>query len=272
LALKHVLLAFLVACPLVAQKTEEAEPLRFADERTKAAISNVKAALLTGRSTSSLRSLRLKGSERITPTVGVPEERPVEFRVLQPDKFLRVQHVSSSVRHVGFNGDLLLNSVFDRKRQIGRTFGARADLDNQRLVAARLMFGLYGSTLRAVPLSASMAEPAATGARRLRFRVAEQDAFEVELGPGNQPAVITYTEKRRLPLDEAPRELTTETLPAPSLVRMTLRLADRRLVDGVMVPFHVIVEGGGKVLEEFKFEGAEINPDLTNADFQRVTK
>jgi hypothetical protein len=247
---------------------QSTEPLSFADDAARTAFQRMRGAVLRGQAQSELQAIKLVGIEKSTPLIGTPRDEPVEIRFQQPNRFVIVQNNGVRLRHNGFNGDIDLSSSFDFRRKESKTFASPAGLRTQRLHAARLMIAMFATPLRAVPLTVGVAAGEPT---RLRFDYEGQPAFEVELGASGEPVAANYSESRVLPLKTTPQSGGSASLPPPTLVQIRMRLEQRKAVEGVNMPFYVVLEGGGMVLQEFRFKSGEVNPKLSDKDFQHAS-
>ena len=54
-----------------------------------------------------------------------------------------------------------------------------------------------------------------------------------------------------------------------SFLVMTIAFGERRLTDGLKVPYRITTTSHGKIIDDLLLERVDINPKLTKADFER---
>jgi hypothetical protein len=224
-------------------------------------------------------SLRLEGGIRsnVDTRTGMvrPDPEPVEMRVLFPGHYLRtVQGWDGMLREEGFGGLVPLHAstpvkpglvVTSSFSQIGPGY-----LVWQRGVAARLLVGMTGRL---------------DGPLSLQIDPVVADSTLHVTGPDNFDARIDVAPDTGMPLRvryegsvffyTPPAEGQRQAAQRVDKAELTLGFADRRPIDGVLVPHHItltarsLTTGQSYVQEELKFERVQVNPSLTRADFQR---
>ena len=50
---------------------------------------------------------------------------------------------------------------------------------------------------------------------------------------------------------------------------VVVAFSDRRLVDGLHLPFHILTTSGGKIVDELVLDEILVNPELSKSDFRR---
>jgi hypothetical protein len=56
-------------------------------------------------------------------------------------------------------------------------------------------------------------------------------------------------------------------LPPLEEIEVTMRFEDRRSVDGLLLPLHVVTEARGVLLADLRFDEISVNQPLTERDF-----
>lgn len=192
-----------------------------------------------------LRALQMKGRIRIASPDGASESGTTEIKVLLPDRYLRVDSTPGVTRYSGFDHDVLLSAI-----KVGTSTSAvpgalrAAALQSERRRLAYLMIG--ATTYVSADLS-PMIYSAGHGA----------DVHVVEAIDGNRNFLL------RLVFGES-------TLPTRlEFPGGTMTFADRRVADGLQMPFRITTTGGGgRLVDEITFDTIRVNGDLSSGDFK----
>ncbi|CAN5800438.1 hypothetical protein BH18ACI5_BH18ACI5_13560 [soil metagenome] len=219
----------------------------------------------------SVRGLQASGRAIVTPTVGSAFEQPVEVRLQQPDRYLRLFSTAALLHYRGFNGNQILNSFKKLDPTAAAALSVRpADLELQRNAGSRLLVSLLGVPLAGVPVRVTAVSPGNQGAV-LRIEVTGGHQFDLTLDSNSLPTAISYLTRARMPSGaDGPVSGAAHTLPAEQEMRMETRLLDRRSVDGVSIPTRLVTQAQGVVFEDLRLEKIEINPIFTDAHFRRA--
>ncbi len=230
------------------------------------------------------RSLRLVGTDVSTQAVitdvraGVTRvsnmEDAIEFRIAFPDRFAQIATNDISERRHGFNG----RNGFQGSRAVAPNVTTNPGgvpppqdvTDFWRQELARLMLGMLArtDTLRRVTVTSA-------GPHALRLRGSMDPEVTIELDPDTHlPARLIW--RQRMIVLEPGRILRTGggtvspgRLPSNTPEEtVTMSLTDHRDVDGLKLPFQVSWMAKGVTLREMRFEQIELNPVLTDDDFQ----
>ena len=208
--------------------------VRFADQASRDLIRRSREAI--GRAAArDLRSLRLKGLRRVPLEGSEAADGSVEIRILLPDKFLRIDATGAAERRSGFVGRDVLTP--------------RGDLRRERAQLTRLMLG-FAAYAAADDLTIRSTGEAA---------FADTTAVDVN-GSGFSGRLVldanTFVPLRVVYFVEGG-------------VSTVMSFANRRPVDGWDLPFRVTTQTPDRVLETLMFDEIDINPNLTERDFQR---
>ena len=194
-----------------------------------------------------LLSLRMAGTIRITTPGGAEEHGNIEVRILLPDRYLRIDATGSATRYSGFDRDRLLNAIRTRDGVSSTPeFLRAAALQAERRRLAYLLLG--GATYVSRDLSPFMYSAGYGADARVIEGVDAQKNFLLRLAFGDStlPVRIEY--------------------PGGGMT-----FADRRVADGLQMPFRITTTGGGgRPVDEIAFESIRVNGDMSDADF-RIT-
>jgi hypothetical protein len=222
-----------------------------------------------------IKSLSLEGTFRTTQVVRqnrdgvtqiVDRSTQVELLVLFPDHYLRIEKDERVERFAGFAGADVLNDLRAiGQAQVASVPGADA-LERERLNAVRLIAGMIGRTDLQPGTTARGAYP--------RVTLAAGDAFNanLEIDPATKEVKLVYRARQRVyqpgAILQGARMGGAGVSTAPE-EDVTVTFADRRPVDGVLVPHHITTTAKGVLLNELKLTSVRVNPGLTPASFRR---
>ena len=192
-----------------------------------------------------LLSLRMAGAIRIATPDGAEERGSVEVRVLLPDRYLRIDATGSATRYSGFDRDTLLNAIRTRDGVSSTPEllrGAALQAERRRLAYLLLGAATYVSRdLSPVMYSAGYG----AGARVIEGVDAEKKfLLRLAFGDSTVPVRVEYTGGG-------------------------MTFADRRMADGLQLPFRITTTGGGgRLVDEIVFDSIRVNGDMSDADFR----
>jgi hypothetical protein len=192
-----------------------------------------------------LLALHMKGTIRIATPDGATESGTTEIKVLLPDRYLRVDSTPGVTRYSGFDRNVLLSAIKagDSTSTVPEALRAAA-LQSERRRLAYLMIG--ATTYVSADLS-PVIYSAGYGA----------DGRVVEAVDANRDFLL------RLVFGES-------TLPTRlEYPGGTMTFADRRVADGLQMPFRITTTGGnGRLVDEIVFDTIRANGDLSSRDFK----
>lgn len=194
-----------------------------------------------------LLALHMKGRIRIATPDGATESGTTEIKVLLPDRYLRVDSTANVTRYSGFDRNVLLSAI----RAGGSTATVpdalrRAALQSER---RRLAYLLLGATTYVSADLSPVIYSAGYGA----------DGRVVEAIDGNHDFLF------RLVFGES---MLPTRLEFPG---GTMTFADRRVADGLQMPFRITTTGGkDRLVDDITFDTIRVNGDLSSNDF-RIT-
>jgi hypothetical protein len=223
-----------------------------------------------------LRSLVMQGTTRIGfngVTAKLLDPRSIEYRVLLPDAFLRITSDDLIQQLEGYAGDALLNKLKPVKPDVQFHYSPGPDeLRNAQLQFARLALGMLAETRTVLALEVRTASATSSA-----------DTFAVS-GPSGFVGFLDVDRLSHLPLRiryeqsvQFRRPLTREEIKAgvtnpPDLkwetAEMALSFEDRRIVDGLSLPFRITRIARGVTFEEIQLQRILVNPPLTANDFK----
>lgn len=219
----------------------------------------------------------VQGDLRTGVTRVVDFVESIELLIAFPDRFVHIgrpeQHLTE--RRYGFDGTKGIQRSRALAPDVQTGSGgspSREVVDFWRQEFARLAIGVLGrtDTLRRITVDRA-------GPRALRLRGSVDPEVTLELDP-DTPVPVRLTWRQRMIVREPGSILRTGGTPAsigpgrlPSNTpeeAVTMTFADRRDVDGFMLPFRVTWMAKGVTLREMQFDRIEVNPTLTNEDFR----
>jgi hypothetical protein len=227
--------AWLIVSGLLATAVD----LRFADAVARDLVDRSRAQIVQAGASIDLRSMVLKGRVRVPGEGSATTDGTVEIRILLPDHFLRVDTHGTTERRSGFAGDT----------DLSRGRGANAGSRRARAELTRLMLGLapWVSTADALVVK-STGETA----------FADTAAVDVN-GPGFSGRLVFDT-TTHVPL--------RVVYFAEGGVSMVVSFANRRVANGLELPFRITTQTPDRVLETLMLDEILVNPPLKPADFK----
>lgn len=224
-----------------------------------------------------VKSLALEGSRASAPQLrSVPPLAPVErveVLYLLPAHYRQLLVNPSMMSYRGFSRDAPLSGAKALQQNVHADAGTPAVnfVETQRVVAARLAFGILGGAGGIMAVTAS-----AAGANIWHLVGPNNFDCLLDLDPATgMPLRVRYTGMIGFmpPFDPTQKQWRSDP---PERAEVTMTFADRRLIDGVQVPFRVtttarsLSTGRQEIREELRFEQVRVNPPLTPADFSGV--
>jgi len=192
-----------------------------------------------------LLSLRMTGTIRIGTPEGTEERGTTDIRILLPDRYLRIDVTRGATRYSGFDRGTLLNAI--------RTGDGLSPTPEPLRDAAlhaerrRLAFLLLGAaTYVSRDLSPVMSSAGYGADAKAIEAVDAQKVFLLRLAFADS----TLPERIEYPGG-------------------AIAFADRRVADGLQMPFRITTTGGsGRLVDEIVFESIRVNGEMSAADFQ----
>ena len=198
-----------------------------------------------GKAVNDLRSLVLKGRSRfVVDDAGSLAGAAVEIKLLLPDRYLRTDSAGVLEKVAGYAGKTVLSAMRDGANVTYPPDRLRNQiLLNERLRVARLLLGAatyvgadLALTFRSVPLSVNMVDP----------RVSPRTALTIENSTAEPFAALVTGDRF------AARFVVDGTTRAPNQIEyvgadknaVVVAFSDRRLVDGLHLPFHILTTSG----------------------------
>ena len=225
----------------------------------------------------SVKSLALEGSRASAAELrSVPPRAPVErveVLYLLPGHYRQLQVNPSMMSYRGFSRDAPLLGAKALQPNAHADAGTPAVnfVETQRVVAARLAFGILGDAGGIMAVTAS-----AAGANIWHLVGPSDFDCLLDLDPTTgMPLRVRYNGMVGFLPPFDPNQKNWRSDP-PERAEVTMTFADRRPIDGVQVPFRVtttarsLSTGRQDIREELRFEQVRVNPPLTPADFSRV--
>lgn len=227
-------------------------------------------------------ALRMTGTEWTSQVVSTDgrtgitrvteREYPIEVLVAFPDRYRMVGSLFSARFRHGFNDETYfrLNEAADAsetRRSPEWTARLRLDL-------TRFAVGMLARTDTLAGLTVSDAGPNAVRLEDASASAPQPQVMTLEFDPATRlPARLVWRMRTVVHVPGSERrsgggagagpvgaETPEETL--------TMSFTDRRDVSGLKLPFRVSVAAKGITLREFRFDRIEVNPALTDEDFQ----
>jgi hypothetical protein len=243
----------------------------------------------TGDAVRQLRTLLFVGASRdafIGDTTSLIPPIPSELRIRFPQDYLilrRDPHLQV-LRAQGFTGDRALTGVTPTHRDVNTIWHPAPDqlrVEQERFVT--LMLGILGQVPQGFPLHV---RPVDVDERVPALRYAADPGFSVwvDLDKATaMPLKVRYQATIRLPKtsgrdaerrgagqDESGRRTVMSAPPGPPTVaEMSISFQDRRVVNGLKLPYSWVRSASGVVLEEARFDKVIVNGSLSDKDFVR---
>jgi hypothetical protein len=192
-----------------------------------------------------LLSLHLTGKIRIATPEGAIETGTTEIKVLLPDRYLRVDSTAGVTRYSGFDRGTLLSAIktADGLSRLPDAL-ASAALQSERRRLAYLMLG--ATTYVSADLSPVIYSVGYGAGGRLVEAVdsAREFLLRLEFGESMLPSRVEY--------------------PGGAMI-----FADRRVADGLQMPFRITTTGGGgRLVDEITFETIHVGGEMSKDDFK----
>jgi hypothetical protein len=192
-----------------------------------------------------LLALHMTGTIRIATPEGAIETGTTDIKVLLPDRYLRVDSTKEATRYSGFDGATLLNAISaaDGVSQLPDILRSTA-LQSERRRLAYLLLG--STTYVSGDLSPVISSVGYGAAVRVVEGVDSSKRFLLRLAFGDSmlPARLEY--------------------PGGAMA-----FADRRVADGLQMPFRITTTGGGgRLVDEITFDAIRVNGPLSPDDFK----
>jgi len=214
-----------------------------------------------GTTVRDVRSLVVQGHRRVLigSTGKLSEPRPLEIRILLPDRYLRITVDGPSESRYGFAGGQLLNSI--RALKPGDSFGGSwgpEQLPVERAWFARFLLGMLSHTTAVAHLKVQ----SATG-KTVELSGDEGFSAAVDFDAAtNMPLRVRHVGDVHFPVPGSTMP------PAPQKAEVVWTFADRRPVGGFRLPHRVVRMARDTTLEEMLFEKFVINQPLDAAQFR----
>lgn len=223
---------------------------------------------------SALRGLHLRGVtsdvlNRFTGALTPPHS--VEFYILFPDNFLRLDNDRITIRRAGFSGAMLLN----RREPLRPEFevGGQVppgDLKTERGNYARLMVGILAGFPGAMPPGVRAVE--LVGPDTIQFAADDGRPMFLDLDATSRvPIRIRYDDYVSRPQINAPRGQRLMIAPPPKseTTELSIVFEERRWVGGLALPHRIRRLAANVTLEDMRFETITTNPPLGHSDFRQ---
>jgi hypothetical protein len=222
-----------------------------------------------GGGVSRLKALELKGRSRIIDNDGRLVAATVDIKMLLPDYYLRVDTIGARQKVAGYANKTVLSAI----RENGNVEYPPSQLEkpilrNERLRADRFLLGAitYAGADRSLTISSigragEMIDPrqSARSAMRIDQTHVEPNVFAVR---GDDLAA-------RVEIDSATRLPVRLRFPAGDSSEAVLAFEDRREVDGLKLPYRVVMTEHGQIVDELLLDMILVNPELGKGDFKK---
>ena len=274
--------ALAVAATLALGRLAAQDATRFADAAAQNVFVRSRAVVVHSGSVTQLRSLVMKGRIRFGLEGGGLIDGLVEYRILLPDHFLRIETVGATERRSGFAASALLTEMRERNR---------VELPPQNMTSAllrlvhahftRLMLGAMTYvtadqqlTFRSSGGAVAMVDPRDSAAAATASNDPRQQAGGSTVITNATPDmfsldVMSETFAARLVVGNVSREPAKLVYMGANKTPTAMTFGDRHPVSGFDLPYRITTTAGDRVLETITFDEILVNPELTRADFSR---
>jgi hypothetical protein len=191
-----------------------------------------------------LLALHMTGKIRIATPEGAIETGTTDIKILLPDRYLRVDVTHGATRYSGFDRSNLLSAIkaAGGVSHVPDTLRAAALQSERR----RLAYLMLGSTTYVTADLAPIIYSAGygTGGKVVEAMDSnKQFLLRMMFGESMLPARIDY--------------------PGGAMT-----FSDRRIANGLQMPFRITTTGGGgRLVDEITFDAIRVNGELSSADF-----
>lgn len=242
-----------------------------------------------------LQSLRLTGSSHISSDNGLVA-CDVEIRILLPDHYLRIDNAPFGEKRAGFMGRTVLNAIVEQGRTTLPPDSLKEQiLESERVRMFQLLLGAatYVSRQNEVTFKSVAGElstfQAQAGADAANRAADAQRAWEAAGNSGHPPPPLGGTQtfgsnqpdpynvdvslrdqmRFRLTFDRGTYLPARLAYPVGNGDDVAITFGERRVTDGLTLPYRITTTSRGKVIDELILDLIEVNPRLTTADFTR---
>jgi hypothetical protein len=228
-------------------------------------------AIGTGPAIAGLRALVFIGRSRVQ----IDDNGPlipavVQIKFLLPDNYLRIDTIGTAQRRAGFSGSTVLSSISDGENVTYPPDNLRKQiLRNGRFHVVRFLLGALTYvtpelvlTFHSIPKSVEMIDP----------RVSPRTTTSVDTTGNLEPYTANVTGDgfdARYIVDSGTRTPARIEFTAADRHDVVMTFDQRRLVDGLQLPFHIVTTNRGHVVDELTFDEIIVNPELSKRDFVR---
>lgn len=215
-----------------------------------------------GTTVTDVRSFVVQGRRRVLigSTGKLSEPRPLEIRILLPDRYLRITVDGASESRYGFAGGQLLNSI--RALNPGDSFGGSwgpEQLPIERAWFARFLLGMLSHTTAVAHLKIQ-----STSGTSVELSGDEGFSAAVDFDPAtNMPLRVRHVGNVHFPVPGSSMP------PPPEKAEVVWTFGDHRPVGGLALAHRVVRRAKDITLEEMLFEKFVINQPLDAAHFRK---
>lgn len=223
-----------------------------------------------GGTVTRLRSLALKGRSRFAvDDTGGLAGAAVEIKLLMPDYYLRTDTAGVLEKVAGYAGRTVLSSMHNGEQvEYPPDKLLKQILVNEKLRVARLLLGAttYVSAdlalrFRSVPKSVGIVDPRVNPRTSATIENSIAEPFVALVSGENFEARFVVDGKSRAP--------TQIEFAGADKNPVIVAFSDRRAVDGLQMPFHILTTSAGRVIDELLLDEVLVNPELSKKDFKR---
>jgi len=215
-----------------------------------------------GTKVTEIRSLVVKGHRQVLigSTGKLSAPRPIDIRILMPDRYLRTTIDGPSESRSGFAGSEVLNSI--RALKPGDSFGGSwgpEQLGIERAWFARFLLGMLSHS---------------TAAGRLDARRSSASSIELT-GDNGFAAVLEFDDVTHLPVrvrhvGNVHFPVPGSTMPPPpEKAEIVWTFQDRRRVAGLLLPHRVTRTARDVTLEDMRFESIDVDAPIDAGYFRK---
>ena len=224
-----------------------------------------------GANVAKLHGLILKGRSKFIVEGGLTGAA-VEIKLLLPDHYLRIDTSGTVQKMAGYAGKTVLSAIHDGPLvTLPPESLLKTILQNEKHRVARLLLGAttyvggdVAMTFSSVPRSVEFVDPRVNPRTSISVdnstaepltALVSGERFSAQFmcdGKTRMPAQITYVGADKKPV--------------------IIRFEDRRVVDGLHLPFHIITTSDGRIIDELSLDEIFVNPELSKRDFSRSAK
>ena len=265
---RHVVTVVALASLWLAGRPAAQDHTTFMDPNAENLFRNSRSAISGGGgSVIRLKSLIMKGRSRVPGDDGALMQGAVTIKMLLPDNYLRVDTVGPVDKMAGYSGKTVLSAIRSNGNTEYPPDAVRAQiLRAEKLRVARLLLGAttyvsadYTLTFTSIGRSGGMVDPRQSARTTVTVDNSNPEPNAVNVRGDNFAARFLVDASTHTPL--------RLIFPGGDQSEVVISFEDRRETGGLLMPYHISMTAGGKILDDLRFDEILVNPEIGKGDF-----